>query len=259
MNTNQIDGFKNEYEISNYLNHRKIKYLDPLFSDMIDQLYGKLDDDLLIKAYIDKEKKKFDLVIEINHIVKRVSIKKGICNSVHVEGISSFIHFLIDSGVEKDVVVAYLKYHYADGTTNGSGITRLPVWKYKIEHQNDIDYINSKINNPYVLKRAIQRFVLQGKNSNILIDGLLYGVVGDFFFVTKDDIMKILESEKNEVMKTGVHFGNLYCQPMTRNLNRNPLYEKKRYCVQIKWYSIFDDILEYKNRIYKKDVSNVIE
>lgn len=48
-----IDGFKNEYKISNYLNHGKIKCLDPFFYDMIVQLYGKLDDELLIKAYFD--------------------------------------------------------------------------------------------------------------------------------------------------------------------------------------------------------------
>lgn len=34
---------------------------------------------------------------------------------------------------------------------------------------------------------------------------------------------------------------------MTRNLNNNPKYDKKRFCVQIKWYSIFDDIIEYMN------------
>ena len=42
---------------------------------------------------------------------------------------------------------------------------------------------------------------------------------------------------------TGVNFSSLFCQPKTRNINLNPLYERKRYCVQVKWYSLFDDII----------------
>ena len=46
---------------------------------------------------------------------------------------------------------------------------------------------------------------------------------------------------------TGVHFVPLYCQPMTRCLNHNKVYEKKRFCVQIKWYTIFEDIIKNLN------------
>ena len=43
------------------------------------------------------------------------------------------------------------------------------------------------------------------------------------------------------------------CQPKNRCLNYNPLYEKDRYCVQIKWYNIFDDIIEYMNKNVDKE------
>lgn len=48
---------------------------------------------------------------------------------------------------------------------------------------------------------------------------------------------------------TAVHFDSLTCQPKNRCLNYNPLYEKERFCVQIKWYNMFDEIiklLDYK-------------
>ena len=64
---------------------------------------------------------------DINDVIKNVSIK----NSVHVEGISSFIHFLIENKVDRQNVINYLKYHYADGTTNGSGLNRISVDEYK--------------------------------------------------------------------------------------------------------------------------------
>ena len=74
---------------------------------------------------------KTDIFIKINNIKKRISIKSGIKNSVHVEPISEFIHFLIENNIEKKYIISYLKYHYADGTTNGSGIKRVSISEYK--------------------------------------------------------------------------------------------------------------------------------
>lgn len=246
MYNEKLNGFQNEINITNYMNGKQIKSLDPNFRNLIFKLYGDINKDYFIHSKVDYEKKKYDLIVEINGVIKRISIKMGINNSVHVEGISSFIHFLIDSGVDRDAVIEYLKYHYADGTTNGTGRVRLSTEEYKKDNQDKIDYINSKINNPYVLERAINRFVLQGKNSNIQIDAILYGTETDFLFLTKEEVKKIIMNKKN-MYSTGVHFGQLFCQPMTRCLNYNPKYEKKRYCVQIKWYSLFDDIMECMN------------
>ena len=57
---------------------------------------------------------------------------------------------------------------------------------------------------------------------------------------------------------TGIHFSNLFVQSQNRCLNFNPKYEKARYNVQIKWYSLFDDIIEnlyYKNNERKISTS----
>lgn len=244
-NTN-IDGFHNEIEIRNYLNNKKIYELNVMYKMFIDDLFGNVSKDSVIKCDVDFDNKKFDIVISINDIVKRVSVKKGINNSVHVEGISSFVHFLIDSGVSRRAVIEYLKYHYADGTTNGTGIHRISVKEYKINHQKDIDFINEQINTPYILKRAICRFVLQGKNSNIMVDAILYGTLNDFIWINSTDVENIIMSQIG-IYSTGVHFGPLYCQPMTRCLNHNIVYDRKRFCVQIKWYTIFDDIIKNMN------------
>ena len=246
MNKDNISGFQNENNFVKKLNCKRFCELLPNFQDMLIELYKDINYDDIIYCRNDYGKKKFDIVISINNVIKRISIKMGINNSVHVEGISSFIHFLIDSGVSREVIISYLKYHYADGTTNGSGKERLSVEEYKKNNQLEIDKINIAINNEYILKRAINRFILQGKNSNECVDAIIYGTIEDFFFITKEEAEKIILSKK-DIYSTGVHFANLYCQPMTRNLNRNPKYEDKRFCIQIKWYSIFDDIIEYRN------------
>ena len=74
--------------------------------------------------------------------------------------------------------------------------------------------------------------------------------MNDFIFLTREEVIQIIEAKRN-VEFTGIHFGPLCCQPMTRNLNYNPLYEKKRFCVQIKWYDIYEDTVDYVRSMQK--------
>ena len=120
------------------------------------------------------------------------------------------------------------------------------MWTILKKYENSIKMINEEFNKPEIMKKAIVRFVLQGTNSEIEIDGIIYGITNDFLFLSKKDVIDILMS-KTDVHSNGIHFGHLYCQPKARNLNYNPKYEKDRFCVQIKWYSIFDGIIECLN------------
>lgn len=43
---------------------------------------------------------------------------------------------------------------------------------------------------------------------------------------------------------SAIYLSGLTIQPMARNLNYNPKYEKDRYKIQVKWYNISDDIIE---------------
>ena len=250
-----INGYQNEHEFSKYLNARKVKFLNPLFKELIFSLFSNVLEDDVIRSYVDYENKKYDIVISINDVCKRLSIKKGMKNSVHVEGISSFVSFLKECNVDKGVIDEYLKYHFADGSIDGTGRYRVSAEKYKEANQWKVDYINEKINTDKILKKIVYRFILQGRNSKDCIDGLIYGYVDDFIFLSPDDIINIILSKK-DVYSTGVHFSSLTCQPMNRCLNYNKLYESKRYCVQMKWYNLFDDAIEYKNSlIIKKEES----
>lgn len=99
-----------------------------------------------------------------------------------------------------------------------------------------------ELNKKELLLNAIDRFVLLGRNSNKKIDAILFGVVNDFIWIKSDDIIKVILKHQNDY-STAVHFGPLTCQPMNRCINRNPLYEKERFCVQLKWYNLVDDII----------------
>ena len=240
----KITGKNNEYEFVNYLNGKRISELNPMFRGLIDELFPNEQTNSIIKSWQNHYKEKADIFIKINEKMKGISIKKGYKNSVHVERISDFIHFLIENNIDRETVIEYLKYHYADGSTNGKGIKRISVEEYKKDNQLKIDKINKVLNDEKIIKKAIDRFVTRGKNTDYFISAIIYGEIDDFIWATKEQIEAIILSKK-DVYSSAVHFGALTCQPKNRCLNYNPLYEKDRFCIQIKWYNIFDDIIEY--------------
>ena len=223
-----ISGKDNENQFVKYLNGKNISQLNPLFRDLIEALFPNETEVSCIKCWKNYYKEKSDIFIQINNTIKGISIKKGNRNSVHVERISDFIHFLIENEVDREIVIEYIKYHYADGSTNGKGTHRISAEEYKKENQSRIDQINEAFKNEKLLKKAIERFITKGKNSNKYIAAIIYGEVNDFVWATKEDIEEIMLSKK-DVYSTAVHFSLMTCQPKNRCLNYNSLYEHHRY------------------------------
>ena len=242
----KINGYQNEYNFVNYLNNKKVKELHPLFKDCFEKIFENINDEDNINAWKNSLPQKADIFVKIKNEQKGISLKMGSKNSVHVSPISDFISFLIRNGVRQEIIIEYLKYHYADGTTNGTGKIRQTVEEYKTSNQNKIDLINESINKETILRKAIDKFILVGDNGNKSIDLLIYGTTNDFLWFTKEEIINTV-IEKKHTYSTGVHFACLSCQPLTRCINRNPLYDRKRFCVQIKWFSLFDDIIEKRS------------
>ncbi len=244
-----INGYDNEYEFVKKINGKLICELDPMTYDLIKYLYPKESENSIIRCWRNHYFQKSDLLIKVNGQIKGVSIKKGSKNSVHVEAISEFIHFLIENHISRESVIEFLKYHYADGTTNGKGQVRLSSKEYKKDHQPQMDKINQELQNKNIIKKAVERFVLKGNNSFYSISALIYGEANDFLWITKEDIIDIF-LRKFKDYSSSIHFGPLIVQPKNRCLNNNLLYNKDRYCVQLKWYSLFDDIIE---QLYLKE------
>ena len=173
-------------------------------------------------------------------------MKKGIKNSVHVEHIESFSKYLKTIGINRKLIQDVLKYHYADGTINGKGKKRISALEYKSYHKQEIDKMNLKFQNNDILISMVNRFILIDNDSNMKVDAVVYGIIDDFVFITKDEIIDLFLKHINDYSSC-LHFSLLSYQPMNRCLNRNSKYEDKRHYIQIKWYNIFDNILEIMN------------
>lgn len=243
---NEKHGIINEIDFINTINKKRIKDLPINYQILLLDLFKKINYHHTVYAYKNNEKQKTDIYIRLNDDIKRISIKKGVKNSVHAENITDFIHFLISNHMPRDLVIAYLKYHYGDGTTNGKGVKRLSNLEAKVLYRKELDEINKFLNQDYIVDKAIERFVTKGRNDNHEIDCIIYGVPEDFLWILKDDIKKIIHKKK-DMYSSGIHVGPLFIQPQNRCINRNPLYENKRYFVQVKWYELCDNIIENMN------------
>ena len=243
---NNKNGFQNEDDFVNLLNNKKINDIPFNLQLFIKSLFLDINLDNPIICYKDYGKKKYDICIKIENTIKRISIKKGIKSSVHAEPISEMIHFLIMNKMPRNMVINFLEYHYADGTTNGSGKERMSIEEYKNKHQEEIDKINLFINDKKILYRAIDRFIIKGRNSKYKIDAIIYGVPDDFIWIKRSDIYKVL-IEKRLDYSTSIHFSSLTYQPLNRCINHNSKYESSRFISQLKWYNISDDIIRVMN------------
>lgn len=242
LNNVKNKGIQNEHEFVEYFNKRKVKELNPMANDFIKSIFPNVIENDIIYAIPRLDKGKTDFILIINEIEKKISLKKGYSNSIHLEKIESFVNFLINIGINEETIKLFIKFHYADGSLDGSGENRLSSENYKQLYQNEIDRINLEFNREDIIKKAINHFIISGRY-NDSVDVLVHGTIYDFFWINKEEIFKIMLAKKNNY-STGVHFALLYCQPWTRNLQYKQSDEYKREYVQIKWYNLSDNIIE---------------
>ena len=241
-----MDGYKNEYNFVLEFNNKKVCELNPISQDLIYAIFDNVKSYNTIKSWTNHFNQKTDIFIKIGHIIKGISIKMGNRNSVHVESIENFIQFLKNHNIPNDIIKEYLRFHYADGTIDNTGSNRLSAEEYKYKYQDSLDKINNYFNDKNIIEDAIDRFVLIGNNSEYSIDAMICGTPNDFLWITKKDIKNYLLDNINYC--SSPHFSELVCQPMARCINHNKKYERFREYVQIKWYSMFNNIIDQMNQ-----------
>ena len=247
------DGYQNEFLFVLEFNNKKIKELNPMLREVIDDLFPKRNEDDLIKSWRNHiNNQKGDILIKIENEVRSISIKKGSRNSVHLENIESFKNFLKEEGVKEKVIYNYELFHYGVDKMNYKKV--LSSEEFNKKNKRIIKSINKSLQKINISK-VIDRFILSGNNCNHKVDGIIYGIPNDFLWINNNDIEDVITNTIKNQSKT-VHIGCLYIQPLNRCINGNKKYEWCRDYVQIKWYSLFDDIIRNKNEKVLKIQNN---
>ena len=239
-------GIRNEIEISNELNNKKIYELKPLEYELIHNLYGNnLDENEILKCRVDNNKFKYDIIITYKNINKYISIKMGSKNGVHVENLYTFIDFLYLLKIPKSYIYDYKKFHFADGTHDNSGNKRISTEEFIKNYPKVIKNIKLFLNNKKYLDLFIDRFLISGVKTNIKIDGLIYGTKNDFIFISRNELYEMFYFFSDKESES-LNISMFFIGPFARCLNYNQKYEEKRMYIQVKWYDIFGDYFKYK-------------
>ena len=238
------DGYQNEFLFVLEFNNKRVKELNPMLRVVVDDIFQYIKEDDIVKSWknhLDDEKR--DIFIKINNQIRSISIKMGSRNSVHVESINSFTKFLKEEGISQTVIDNYNSFHYGKDEDDKAKI--LSAAEYSEKYPTKIEQINQafyKIN----IYKVVDRFILKGKNSPYQVDGIIYGIPTDFIWINKNDIKRVLKNNMNK-SSNSVHISNLFIQPLNRCINKSIKYSWCKDYVQVKWYSLFDDIIENMN------------
>ena len=245
-------GIKNEYCFIKEINGKSLNELSFLLQELILFLFPCIKGYSIIKCYKNIEYEKGDIVIQVSEIKKYISIKMGHKNSVHCESVKKFKIFLESLNISKHTINEILRYQYSDGTLDGTGNFRKTSMEYKQENRESISFINKELNNKEIIRKVVNRFIIQGTQYQThKIDLLVYGLPNDFFFITPKEIHTFIMSKRNMKSST-IHFSCLTLQPLSRVLDYNEKMEYMRHWIQVKWYNLEDNIIELMNERCKK-------
>ena len=169
----------------------------------------------------------------------------GYKNSVHVEHLNTFKRYLERKGITKNTTDELYRYIYSDGTNNNTGEVRLSNAEYIEKNEEDIKELNIIFN--LLKSKLIDRFLIETDiNYRVKVDAIIHGTPNDFIWVTSDDVKKYLENE--DIISTSLHAGKLYIQSWNKNIVRNTKYEHCRDYIQVKWFSMYDDLINIMSR-----------
>ena len=242
-------GYKNEVDFIEYLNNRKYEELNPLMQDVIMNLFPEVKPKDIITARKYGRYAKTDIVVSIRNKKRGISIKCGYKNSVHIEPLSRFNKYLFRNNIPKEFVELLSCYIYSDGTNNNTGTKRISNAEYIDEHKEEVKELNRIFNN--IKKELIKRFLIETDIKYRVTPAIfIHGEVNDFIWATREEIEEYLEKEN--INSTSVHVGKLYIQCWDKNLNRNEKYEYCREYIQVKWFSMYDDIVSILATKYEK-------
>lgn len=239
------EGYQNEIDFINEINNKKVKELNPLLYDLVKTLYPTIKDNEVITAKKYGRYAKTDIVITIRNKNKGLSIKMGYKNSVHVEHLNTFKRYLERKGITKNTIDKLYRYIYSDGTNNNTGEVRLSNAEYIEKYEEDIKELNIIFN--LLKSKLIDRFLIETDiNYRVKVDAIIHGTPNDFIWVTSDDVKNYLENE--DIISTSLHTGKLYIQSWNKNIVRNTKYEHCRDYIQVKWFSMYDDLINIMSR-----------
>lgn len=246
-------GIKNEFDFKNYLNGKKVYELNTNMQNMLYAIFKNINSNSYITCWWSKYTEKADIKIKIEGVVKGLSIKNGAGCSIHQEQLETFNKFLIKIGVDNNILEKFI--NFIEGNVNGK---RVDAITYIQKNEKDIKLIKEELQEYYIQTNLILRFIFQGTEIyQYDCDALIYGSPNQFYWATKSEVLKFLIDYKEKNTKY-INTSALFIKCYDRNLKNNPSKINRQKSIQVKWYTIKED-LEQITKIRNNFLNNQIQ
>ena len=213
--------------ISN-LDNKRYSDLNGNLKKFIKNMYPKIKSKDIIycfKIY----NKKIDFIISVNDIQKNIAIKGGDIVCVYKDYIDNLVLFLYSIKVSSRCVGALLKYHYADGTYNGSGsMVRSYGALLSVDYQQEIKIVEKEFSDLNKLEKVLD-YVLFTDNNGRMVDYFYYGDAKKGIFASAYQVKKNILEESNSYHHDFMRIGVMNFLPLKRCLLTIDKFDSKRH------------------------------
>lgn len=243
------NGIKNEYEIVDAINNKKVSELSQNFQFILKKIYGVLDQDAVITAERVANHTKPDIWVEYKGIRKYISIKSGRATEVHCEQLDTFVDFLKENGLTENYTNFFKEYCYGDGTIDGSKGIPFDFGELKTRYKGKSHHFNCEVlSRHYLVENMIDRAIFTGVKGGVPADYIYFGDIYYGEIVSKKQILKHLTIQSWSYMDNP-HIGPIQFRMLLRGHPSRPEFEYKRHMVQFWWANLESD-LRYIARRY---------
>lgn len=236
-------------------NHRKVLDLNPSQQKLIRAAFPSCkEDDMIVSGICDRFSKP-DIYLQIGEEKHYVSLKSGQSTTVHVEKLKPFVLFLRELGLSVSAQKTLLRFHYGDGTMDGTGEVRLGVEELYPRMMKEIAALNEELNQRKFVLAALDRCLFQGGPSHdIEAEFIAYGDPSYFIFASKKELIdSVLWSRYRNFHVP--HIGPIVLRPFARDIQRKSKQPDKRHAVSCGWPNLLSDIQRIearKGRSYRR-------
>lgn len=236
-------GKLNEDEIMLALNNHKVMDLPPALHYLMRELFGALEVDETVVCTQPDLPIKPDLLITYKGITKGLSVKSGTSEFVHGEPVEKFVEFLKEIGISDKTIRTILLNQFGDGTIDGTGKERIPLFELKYQLATAIKEANTELNSdPEKLVKIIDRLVFQGWNNDApMADAIYHGDIFNGVLATRTQVMKHIRN-KDWDYYDNLHVGPIFLRPHARYIGVEVKHEFSRHKIDGFWTNLLADI-----------------
>ena len=240
----------NEFDLVESINNHRISQLNKNLLTFMQTLFGVVDRDEIAYARVLEGKGKPDIVVKYKDKEKYVSIKSGSAKVFHNCQLTTFIDFLKSQNISEKSLETIQLFHYADGTTNGTGARRMGTEELFESLGDRIKEMNQELNaDREFIKKFAEYVMFQGYNPNIKgADAVYLGDYDSGMCTLKEQFIKYFERDKFSWQEYP-HIGPFLFRPHARYTNSEIKRQDRHDIVDVYWPH-FDTSIRFIARNY---------